>query len=184
MDTDDVTRLLSAVGQGAPDAAVRLIDAVHAELHRMAEAKMRSERAGHTLQPTALVHEAYLRLFGSVGRLEDRAHFFGAASKAMERVLLDHARRKRAEIRGGNAMRVTFQDLAVESPSSDPDVFELHEAIEVLEVESPELASLVRCRYFVGLTLEQIAEINDVSLSTVKRRWTYARAWLYERLED
>ena len=183
MADQDVTFLLSAVSRGTPDAARQLIDLVHGELRHMAEGKMRAERPGHTLQPTALVNEAYLRLLGSEGKLEDRAHFFGAAAKAMERVLIDHARQRQALKRGAGAQRVTLHDLDVAaSPDGDFDVFEIHDAIEVLEGESEQMASLVRYRYFVGLTLEQIAEIEGVSLATLKRRWTFARAWLYDRL--
>jgi RNA polymerase sigma factor (TIGR02999 family) len=151
----------------------------------MAEGKLRGERPGHTLQPTALVNEVYLRLFFRPGtRLEDRAHFFGAAARAMELVLVDHARRKRAEKRGGRAARVTLQGIDVASPAAHLDVIEVHESLEALDRESPELAGLVRLRYFVGMTLEEIARNEGVSLATVKRRWTFARAWLYERLGD
>ncbi|MCR9243694.1 MAG: ECF-type sigma factor [bacterium] len=179
---DDVTELLAAAQLGAPGAADRLIAAVHAELRRLAEGKMANERAAHTLQPTALVNEAYLRLRGNVGDLQDRAHFFGAAARAMERVLVDHARRKAAQKRGKDAARVTLQDLDVVSPHGNLDLYEVRDAIELLEQQEPGLAALVRYRYFIGLTLEQIAEIEATSLATVKRRWTYARAWLYERL--
>jgi RNA polymerase sigma factor (TIGR02999 family) len=180
MSSDEITNLLKGVSRGAPDASARLIDAVYSELHRMAAKKMRAEHPGHTLQPTALVHEAYLRLSSSVGSLEDRAHFFGAAAKAMQLVLVDHARRKRAQKRGGAAARVTLHDIDVASPDGELNVFDVHESVEALERESPELASLVRYRYFVGLTLEQIAEIDGISLATVKRRWTFARAWLHD----
>lgn len=183
MELEDVTELLKAVNRGAPEAAQRLLSAVHGELHRMAEHQMRAERPGHTLQPTALVNEAYLRLFSGNVRVEDRAYFFAAAAKAMERVLIEHARRKRAQKRGGDAARVTLNDLDVATTNLQLDVFDVHESVEALERESPELASLVRYRYFVGLTLEQIAEIEGVSLATLKRRWTFARAWLYDSLE-
>jgi RNA polymerase sigma factor (TIGR02999 family) len=182
MSSGDVTLLLEALRRGDADAPGRLIDAVYGELRRLAEAKMRALRSGHTLQPTALVHEAYLRLIGNQDQLEDRGHFFGAAAKAMERVLVDHARQKKALKRGGGSSRETFHELQVASPGPDLDVLEVHDAIATLETESPELASLVRYRYFVGLTLEQVAEIDAVSLATVKRQWTFARAWLYERL--
>ncbi|MCA8950920.1 MAG: RNA polymerase subunit sigma-70 [Planctomycetes bacterium] len=183
MEPADVTHLLSAVHRGEADAPGRLMQAVHAELRHMAAAKMRLERPDHTLQPTALVNEAYLRLRGSAGSLEDRAHFFGAAAKAMERVLVDHARQRKAQKRGGEVARVTLNDLAVESPEGDTDVVAVHEAVAALEQENPELATLVRYRYFVGLTLEQIVEIHGGSLATLKRRWTFARAWLYDRLD-
>lgn len=183
MNPGNVTQLLREIGEGVPDAAHRLIELVHVELRAMAEQRMRAERPGHTLQATALVNEAYLRLAGAEHRLEDRAHFFGAAAKAMQRVLIDHAREKRALKRGGDAVRVTLSELALTAGGPDLDVFGVHAALDTLEAEDPELAALVRYRYFVGLTLEQIAEIQDVSLATAKRRWTFARAWLYERLQ-
>lgn len=183
MSKADITLLLQEISNGAADARQRLIEAVYQELHQMAKGKMRAVRAGHTLQPTALVNEAFLRLVGNQDRLEDRGHFFGAAAKAMERVLIDHARQKLALKRGGGAARVNFQEFHEQAPDADLDVLEIHEAINALELESPELAALVRYRYFVGLTLEQIAEIDGVSLATLKRRWTFARAWLYDRLE-
>ena len=182
MSSDNVTLLLEALRRGDADAQDRLIEGVYGELRRLAEAKMLALRAGHTLQPTALVHEAFLRLVGNQDQLEDRAHFFGAAAKAMERVLVDHARQKKTLKRGGDASRETFHDLQVASPGPDLDVIEVHDAVTTLERESPDLASLVRYRYFVGLTLEQVAEVNRVSLATVKRRWTFAKAWLYDRL--
>lgn len=182
MSSDNVTLLLDALRRGDAAAPHKLIEAVYDELRRLAEAKMRALRAGHTLQPTALVHETFLRLVGNQDRLEDRAHFFGAAAKAMERVLVDHAREKKALKRGGGATRETFHDMQVASPGPELDVLEVHDAVAALESESPELASLVRYRYFVGLTLEQVAEVDGVSLATVKRRWTFAKAWFYERL--
>lgn len=182
MKKEDVTLMLRALQSGEPDAPGRLIEAVYDELRQMAEAKMRQERAGHTLQPTALVNEAFLRLVGNQGELEDRAHFFGAASRAMERVLVDHARAKQALKRGGGAARVTLGEISGGSVGGELDVLDIHEAVRALEAESPELAALVRYRYFVGLTLEQIAEIEGASLATVKRRWTFAKAWLYDRL--
>lgn len=182
MSADDVTLLLKALRTGRADAPGRLIEAVYDELRRMADGMMRSERAGHTLQPTALVNEAFLRLVGNQDRLEDRAHFFGAAARAMERVLVDHARQKQALKRGGAARSVTFHDVSAAAPDADLGVMDVHEALAALERESPELAAIARYRYFVGLTLEQIAEIDGVSLATIKRQWTYARAWLYDRI--
>ncbi len=182
MDSDRVTELLAGVRRGEPDAPQRLFDLVHAELRRMAEGKMLAERPGHTLQPTALVNEAFLGLDGAISYLEDRPHFFGAAARAMERVLIDHARRRGARKRGGDAVRVTLSDVDAASPNPQLDALEVHESIEVLERESPQLAELVRYRYFAGMTLEQVAEIEQVSLATIKRRWVFARAWLYERL--
>lgn len=182
MSTDNVTLLLKALRGGSTDAPGRLIDAVYGELRRMADALMRDERPGHTLQPTALVNEAFLRLVGNQERLEDRGHFFGAAAKAMERVLVDHARRKQAAKRGGGSERVTLGEVYAQAPDANMSVLDVHDAITALDREHPELASLTRYRYFAGLTLEQIAEIEGVSLATLKRQWTYARAWLYDRI--
>ncbi|MFK7740211.1 MAG: ECF-type sigma factor [Planctomycetota bacterium] len=198
-DETDVTKLLSAVNRGAPDAVRQLYDLVHGELQQLAAHKMRDERPGHTLQPTALVNEAYLRLFNNQSSLEDRKHFFGAAARAMERVLVDHARQRGAKKRGGDGaagMRITLAGVASNEPQSDGsagpanipapdtefDIFEIHDSIEALELESAEMAALVRYRYFVGLTLEQTAEVQGMSLATAKRRWTFARAWLFDRL--
>lgn len=182
MSAGNVSLLLKAMRRGGSAARERLADAVYDELRRMANARLRRVRAGHTLQPTALVNEAFLRLVANDDQLEDRAHFFGAAAKAMERVLVDHARRKRAQKRGGGAARETLGDIHAQSPAPDLGVLEVHEALTALEQESAELAALVRHRYFVGLTLEEIAEIDGVSLATVKRRWTFAKAWLYDRI--
>lgn len=182
MSVDDVTMLLKAVRTGDAEAPGRLIGAVYDQLRRMADAKMRAEQPGHTLQPTALVNEAFLRLVGNQDRLENRAHFFGAAAKAMERVLVDHARKKHAIKRGGESSRVTFHDIDAATLDTRLGVLEIHEAVAALERESPELAALVRYRYFVGLTLEQVAELDGASLATIKRRWTYARAWLYDHI--
>lgn len=177
----DITQLLNDVRSGRHEASDQLMRLVHDELRRMAEGKMLDERAGHTLQPTALVHEAYLRLFGAGGAPEDRAHFFGAAARAMQHVLIEHAREKGRLKRGGGAIRVTLHDESAPAPY-DADVIEIRDAIEALEDESAEMADLVRQRYFAGLTLEEIATVRGVSLATVKRRWRFVRVWLFERL--
>lgn len=182
MSDSNVTLLLKKLKEGSDSASAKLVEAVYDELKAMAAAKMRSERVDHTLQPTALVNEAFLRLAGNQDRLEDRAHFFGAAARAMERVLVDHARKKSAQKRGGDAARVTLYDLKVETQDEQLDVVGVHEALGLLEKADAGLAMLVRYRYFAGLTLEEIAAISDSSISSVKRQWTYARAWLYDRL--
>ncbi len=182
MPDNEVTLLLEELNNGSKTASAKLIEAVYGELKSMASAKMRSERPNHTLQPTALVNEAFLRLAGSEGRLEDRAHFFGAGARAMERVLVDHARKKSAQKRGGDAVRVTFHDLGVQAHDETLDVLGVHTALELLEQANSDLAMLVRYRYYAGLTLQEIAAVTETSLSSVKRQWTYARAWLYELL--
>jgi len=182
VSADDVTVLLAEIREGSPDATERLLAAVYAELRRMAGAKMNAESPAHTLQPTVLVHDAFLKLVGSYKTPEDRGHFFGAAARAMERILVDHARRRNALKRGGNNARITLHDIHGHPPDDALDVLEVHDAVNALERESPDLATLVRNRYFIGLSLEQIADIEGTSVSTVRRRWTFAKAWLYDRL--
>lgn len=149
----------------------------------MAEQKMRRERIGHTLQPTALVHEAWMKLVGAEGSLEDRAHFFGAAGRAMQHVLVDHARRQGRAKRGGDAIRVTLHDESA-GTTEEAELQDVHDALDALERESPELGELVRLRYFSGLTLEEVAAAQNVSLATLKRKWVFARSWLHERLSE
>jgi RNA polymerase sigma-70 factor, ECF subfamily len=176
----DVTELLKAVNQGDHQAQEQLIAALYRELQRLAASLMSKERAEHTLQPTALVNEAYLRLIQGSPRWSDRAHFFGAAARAMRRVLVEHARRRSARKRGAGARRVTFGDLEVEAEDSSIDLMALDEALEALRGEDPRLVDVVELRYFAGFSIEQTAELLDVSPATVKRHWLYARAWLYD----
>lgn len=183
MSAKDVTLLLERVNQGEKNAYGELIALVYGELRRMAAGNMRREGAGHTLQPTALVNEACLRLMDSGTDWENRRHFFGAAAEAMRRVLVDHARRRNAAKRGGGLHRVTLTNLDIESPDSDVDLLALEEALTVLERESPRLARLIELRFFIGLTIEDAAATLDVSPATAKRDWSFARAWLLERLE-
>ena len=182
MPDNQITMLLGEIGRGVDDAPSRLMDAVYDELRTLAAAKMNRERSGHTLQPTALVHEAFLRLVGSQAEFTSRAHFFGAAARAMERVLVDHARARGAQKRGGRVERVTLADVSSAESANSLDVIELREVVEMLERESPELAMLVRYRYFLGLTLADTAMLMDIPLATLKRRWAYARAWLYAQM--
>ncbi|MEM0984157.1 MAG: sigma-70 family RNA polymerase sigma factor [Planctomycetota bacterium] len=186
MAENDVTVLLAAAAGGDSHASGELFEAVHGELRRMAAAKMRSERVNHTLQPTALVNEAFVRLCGNASEFTHRAHFFGAASRAMERVLVDSARERMAQKRGGGAARVSFDEVRDGGHGDEVDgrlgVVEVHDALEQLEKEDPKLAQLVRYRFFAGMTLEEVAEVMDISVSTVRRQWTFARAWLHDRL--
>ena len=181
----DVTALLLAWRSGDAGAGERLLPAVYAELHRQAERAMRRENGEHTLQATALIHEAYLRLVDQ-RRVEwrNRAHFFGIAAQTMRRVLVDHARGRLAEKRGGAMQRVTLGDVGA-GPSDDSalDVLALHEALERLAALDPDQARLVELRYFGGLGIEETAEALGVSSSTVKREWAVARAWLRRELE-
>jgi RNA polymerase sigma-70 factor (ECF subfamily) len=182
----DVTALLLAWRAGDAGAGERLLPAVYAELHRQAERAMRREGGAHTLQATALIHEAYLRLVDQ-RRVEwrNRAHFFGIAAQTMRRVLVDHARGRLAEKRGGAMQRVTLGDVGA-GPADDSalDVLALHEALERLAELDPDQARLVELRYFGGLGIEETAEALGVSSSTVKREWAVARAWLRRELES
>ena len=183
-DVGDVTRLLNQWNAGDADALNAVVAQVYAELRRIAGGLLRQERAGHTLQPTALVHEAYLRLIGvNEMRIENRRHFYGAAATALRRVLVDHARTRRAEKRGGpDAQRVPL-DEAIDTPIDVRLDFErLDEALETLADFAPAQAKVVELRYFVGLSIHETAELLDVSPATVKRHWAFARTWLFREL--
>ena len=174
----DVTRILTAAQSGDPAAAAHLLPLVYDELRRMAAARMASEPVGQTLDATALVHEAYLRLVGGdePRQYADRGHFFAAAATAMRRILIDNARRKRAETRGGAANREPLSDLA--APEPDEELLALNEALDKLAAADPQKAKLVELRYFAGLTGEQAAQVLGISPTTADRHWSYARAWL------
>jgi RNA polymerase sigma factor (TIGR02999 family) len=181
---NDVTHILSAIDHGDPRASEDLLPLVYDELRKLAVQKMAQEAAGQTLQPTALVHEAYLRLVGGerAVRWEGRGHFFSAAAEAMRRILVENARRK-ARLRHGGAMqRVELGEdlLATEGPPED--VLAVSEALEQLVTADPTTAELVKLVYFAGLTMEQAAETLGLTLRTAYRNWAYARAWLFRRL--
>ncbi len=178
----DVTRLLDAIGQGDAKASDQLLPLVYEELRRLAAQKMALETPGQTLQPTALVHEVWLRLAGDESRRwQDRSHFFAAASEAMRRILVDNARRKLAQRHGGGQERV---DLAQIEPaiSNDDQLLAVNEALEKLAARDKQKAELVKLRYFVGMTIEEAAQVLGISEGTAKRYWAYARAWLYEEI--
>jgi RNA polymerase sigma factor (TIGR02999 family) len=187
--TADVTRLLSAWGSGDRGALDALLPAVYAELRRQAERVLRREASGHTLQPTALVHEAWLRLVEQrPGGLEGRAHFVAVAARCMRQVLVDAARARRADKRGGGVQAVTLDpqaDLPVHAAADEAglDVLALDEALQRLAVIDPQQARLVELRYFVGLTLDETATALGVSAATVSREWAVARRWLRRELE-
>lgn len=180
-----MTHLLLAWRAGDAAAGEQLLPAIYAELHRQAARAMRRESPEHTLQATALVHEAYLRLVDQ-NRVEwrNRAHFFGVAAQLMRRILVDHARGRDAAKRGGGIKAVTLSDVdAAGSPGEkDLDVLALNEALETLAVLDPRQARLVELRYFTGLNIEETAEALDISPATVKREWAIARAWLRREL--
>ena len=181
----DVTHLLHAIERGDPKAAEELLPLVYDELRRVAAAKMARENPGHTLQPTAVVHEAWLRLAGPDGRaqFQNRAHFFGAAAEAMRRILVDSARRKLAARHGGSQSREDIAGLEIAAPASDDELLAVHEALEKFAAIDPQKAELVKLRYFAGLKIEEAAEVLGISEATAKRWWTYARAWLHTEIK-
>jgi RNA polymerase sigma factor (TIGR02999 family) len=174
----DVTHILAAAEQGDPQAAEQLLPLVYDELRRLAAQTLGREKPGQTLDATALVHEAYLRLVGAAEprAYRDRRHFFAAAASAMRRILIDLARRKLAEKRGGGHVRRELGDLA--APVTDGELLVLHDALDQLATEDPLKARLVELRYFGGLTNDQVADVLGISPRTADRHWAYARAWL------
>jgi RNA polymerase sigma factor (TIGR02999 family) len=174
----DVTQLLVAIAEGDSRATGELFAKVYAELRQLAAAKLARERSGHTLQVTALVNEAYLRLVGDgkMPSFKHGAHFFSAAATAMRRILVDNARRRQATKRGGQKNRQPLEDIA--APVDDDELLAVNEALEKLATQNELVAKLVELRYFSGLTGDQTAEVLGISASTVDRHWTYARAWL------
>jgi RNA polymerase sigma factor (TIGR02999 family) len=182
----DVTHLLEAAVAGDARASADLLPLVYEQLRSLAAARLAAEKPGQTLQPTALVHEAYLRLVGPDPGLawNGRGHFFAAAADAMLRILVEAARRKGREKRGGNRKRVDLDDAAAAVDGPNDDVVALSEALDALAQEDPAKAELVKLRYFAGLTFEEVAACQGISLATVKRRWIVARAWLYKALSE
>lgn len=179
----DVTLILERVEQGDPKAAEELLPLVYDELRRLAAHRMANEAPGQTLQPTALVHEAWLRLTGDQNKKwQGRAHFFGAAAEAMRRILIDRARRKRAARHGGGQQRVDIQEVDVASPTDDDQLLAVNEALDKLATEHKVEAELVKLRYFVGMTNDEAAEVLGISPRTAKHYWTHARAWLYREI--
>lgn len=180
----DVTQILNAIQSGNDDAAEDLLPLVYAELRKLAASKMAHEGPGHTLQPTALVHEAWLRLVGDEDKKWDgRAHFFAAAAEAMRRILIDSARRKRALRHGGGQQRLDIQEFDIAVEIEDDQLLAVHEALEKFAAQDRSKAELVKLRYFVGLTIEEAAEILGISAPMAKRHWTYARAWLHREIK-
>ena len=182
---NEVTQILNAIDQGDLHAAEQLLPLVYEELRKLAAQRMAQERPGQTLQATALVHEAYLKLLGTADvrpQWNSRGHFFAAAAEAMRRILIDSARRKSRVKHGGDQQRVDLdQSCSVAGAVSD-DLLALDEALAKLAAEEPVKAELVKLRYFAGLTLEQAAEALQISAATANRHWIYARAWLYQAI--
>lgn len=181
----DVTRILNAIERGDAEAVNTLLPAVYEELRQMADRQLSYEGPGHTLQATALVHEAYLRLVGSdCGGWQNRTYFFGAAAEAMRRILVEHARRKKSKKRGGDRHRVDFASADVMAEESPDDLIAIDEALTRFSQTDPAKAELVKLRFFAGLSFEQAAELLDISPATARRHWNYARAWLYGRIRS
>ena len=182
----DVTRILSQIESGDPATTEQLLPLVYDELRKLAAAKMARESAGQTLQPTALVHEAWLRLGGEAQPgWKNRAQFFSAAAEAMRRILIEHARRRRAVRHGGGLEKLSANHTGfdVAAPAADEELLLLHDALDALTAHDPRKAELVKQCYFVGLTLEEAAEVVDLPLRTAERHWAYARGWLAAEIE-
>jgi RNA polymerase sigma factor (TIGR02999 family) len=181
----DITQILSEIERGNSIATEELLPLLYDELRRLAAQKLASEKPGHTLQATALVHDVYLRLVNveKAQHWDGRGHFFAAAAEAMRRILVDQARKKRALRRGGSAKRIALEEVQLAVISSDDDLLALESALRRLEEIDKTKADLVKLRYFAGLTIPQAAEALGVSITTANRYWAYARAWLHEELD-
>jgi RNA polymerase sigma factor (TIGR02999 family) len=181
----NATLMLKAVEQGDPKAADALLNLLYEELRKLAASKMAQEAPGQTLQPTALVHEAWLRLISSDNpKFENRAHFFSAAAEAMRRILIDRARRKLTVRHGGHLQRVDLDDLDWVVEHTDEQLLAVHEMLDKLSGEHPVQAEVVKLRYFAGMTNEEVARVLGVSVATVKNYWTFARAWLFREIRN
>jgi|SRR5579859_2580371 len=176
----EVTQILDSMAQGEPQAAEKLLPLVYEELRKLAASKMARESPGQTLQPTALVHEAWLRLSGGEGHVwNNRAHFFSAAAEAMRRILIESARRRKAIRHGGGQVRMDIQEIELAVPAGDDQLLAIDEALERFSTVDGQKAELVKLRYFIGMTIEEAARALGISEATAKRWWEYARAWLY-----
>jgi RNA polymerase sigma factor (TIGR02999 family) len=184
MHMNDFTCILSSPGHGDPSTAEQLLPLVYDELRKLAAAKLAKEKPGQTLQATALVHEAYLRLVEAdkMRHWDGCGHFFAAAAEAMRRILVDRARQRRSRRRGGAAKRRSLEHLDAASPAPDDELLAVEEALERLQKLDPPKAELVKLRYFAGLTIPEAAQALGISIPTANRRWAYARAWLHEEL--
>jgi RNA polymerase sigma factor (TIGR02999 family) len=181
----DATLLLAELDNGDPMAAEKLLELVYEELRRLAASKMAKEPPGQTLQPTALVHEAWLRLMGAKNqKFQNRVHFFSAAAEAMRRILIDNARRKLAQRHGGGFERVDLEGQDLAAPAADQQLLAVHEVLDKLAMEHPLQAEVVKLRYFAGMTNEETAEVLGVSVATVKNYWTFARTWLLHEIRS
>jgi RNA polymerase sigma factor (TIGR02999 family) len=182
---NNVTQILHAMERGDGKAANELLPLVYEELRKLAAHRMANEAPGNTLQPTALVHEAWLRLVGSDQQTwQNRAHFFGAAAEAMRRILIESARRKSALRHGGGQQRLDIQDIEIAAAAQDAELLAVNDALEKFAAFDKSKAELVKLRYFAGLTIEEAAQILGISRATAKRWWAYARAWLFQQTQE
>jgi RNA polymerase sigma factor (TIGR02999 family) len=180
---NDITRILNNLPATDPNAAAELLPLVYEELRKLARAKMSNELPNHTLQATALVHEAYLRIVGNDEQSwANRAHFFAAAAEAMRRILIDHARRRRAVRHGGGKEHEPLEELSIAAPGDDDELLAVHDALEKLTAQDAQKAELVKLKYFAGLTTEEAANVLGLSTPTAKRHWAFARAWLFREI--
>ena len=181
----DVTLLLNDVEQGDPNAAEKLLQLVYDELRHLASAKMAQQAPGQTLQPTALVHEAWLRLVGDKNpTFKNSTHFFSAAAEAMRHILIDRARRKQTQRHGGRLERVEFDEFQLAAPSPDDELLAVHEVLDAFSVQYPVQAELVKLRYFAGMTNEEASRVLGISLSTLNNYWNFSRAWLFKQIRS
>jgi len=180
----DATVMLAAIEAGDSKAAERLLTLVYDELRRLAASRLAQASPGQTLQPTALVHEAWLRLVGDQNpSFKNRVHFFRACAEAMRHIIIDRARRKKTERHGGGYRRVDFEDFDLAAPAASDQVLAVNEALDKLALEHPVQAELVKLRYFAGLTNAEVADVLGISVSTAKNYWTFSRAWLLNEIE-
>lgn len=181
----DATVLLAAAEKGDPKATDQLLNLVYDELRRLAAYKLGREAPGQTLQPTALVHEVWLKLVG-VGEqhFKNQGHFFAVAAEAMRRILIDRARRRQTQRHGGQYERVELEETGLTAPAADDQLLAVNEALEKFELQHPAQAQVVKLRYFGGMTNEEVAQALDLSVSTVKTYWTFARAWLFDAIRN
>jgi RNA polymerase sigma factor (TIGR02999 family) len=180
----EITCVLQAVGRGEASASEELLPLIYNDLRRHAGVQMARESAGQTLQPTALVHEAWLRMIGDGKVWQNRAHFFGAAAEAMRRILIENARRKSRLKRGGDQMRIDIENLELASTTPEEKVLLINDALERLQAQDPERARVVLLKFFGGLTNQEVASSMDVTERTIERHWAYAKAWLFQNIRE
>jgi RNA polymerase sigma factor (TIGR02999 family) len=183
---NDVTRILKAIQQGDRAASDQLLPLVYNELRRLAQSRMANEPPGQTLQPTALVHEAYVRLVDAPDPQvwNSKGHFFAAAANAMRRILIENARRKNSQRRGGGRKRIETEEIELSDPNNAKFLIELDESLNLLTEENPVVAQVVSLRFFAGLSIEEVSEALEISVRTVNRHWSFAKAWLHSHLSE